>query len=702
MIGRTVSHYEILEELGAGGMGVVYKATDLKLSRFVALKFLPADRHHDRAAVERILREARTASALNHPNICTIYEIDEHEGAQFIAMELVEGQTLDRMIGGRPLPIGTVLDLGIQIADALAAAHGQGILHRDIKPANIFVTTRGQVKILDFGLAKAVGPLQQDARLSAAVTRIQEEMLSTKHGTMLGTVAYMSPEQARGEDLDARSDLFSFGVVLYEMATGERTFHGATTAVIFDAILNREPPTARELNANVPPELDEIVAKALAKDRDDRYQTAGELRAELERIKRDRELSASGSRASIQPLPASSSRKMASRTGGAPTGSTRPQPEVEPAPRRVAVPLLAAALVVVSGLAAAQFYLSTRSAKGQVPPAGAAPAATREVAPLPADTPKAPPVEPTNVKAPAVAPASRSERPSPLAVETGSSASPAAAPAPGKAARTPSAAAPLPPVSTKASGAPLPIVKVDPIVEAIRIAGAKADAELYDQALADLKSTVAANSSSGSVPDAYLLIGNILERQRRPEDAMANYVELRTNFPSTPQAAEAAFRLADLTLRSKRADRERAALTLYAEVVERQPSTTLAPRALQRKAEIEERSKLRVADTQLGQTVPAALISYREIAAKYPNAEGADAALAKLADMYEDMKLYGSAAETLERLALYFPDNRHDAAWRAGEIYEKRLKDLEKARAAYARVPQRSVHYKDAQKKAQL
>jgi TolA-binding protein len=233
----------------------------------------------------------------------------------------------------------------------------------------------------------------------------------------------------------------------------------------------------------------------------------------------------------------------------------------------------------------------------------------------------------------------------------------------------------------------------------MRIAGAKADAELYDQALADLKSSVAANPSSASLPDAYLLIGNIFERQRRPEDAMANYVELRANFASTPQAAEATFRLADLTLRSKRADRDRAALTLFADVVLRQPSSTLAPRALQRRAEIEERIKLRVADAQLGATVPAALVSYREISEKYPNAEGADASLAKLAEMYEDLKLYAPAAETLERLAIFFPDNRHDAAWRAGEIYEKRLKDMDKARAAYARVPQRSEHYKDAQKK---
>ena len=231
------------------------------------------------------------------------------------------------------------------------------------------------------------------------------------------------------------------------------------------------------------------------------------------------------------------------------------------------------------------------------------------------------------------------------------------------------------------------------------MAGAKADAQLYDQALADLRSSTAANPSSTRVASAYLLIGSILERQRRLEDAMANYIELRTNFRSAPEAAEATFRLADLTLRSKHTDRDRAAMTLFTEVVELQPSMPLAAQALRRRAEIEERLKLRFTDPRLGTAVPAALISYRLIAERYPNAEGADACLARLAEMYEDLKQYGPAAEALERLAIYFPTNGYDAAWRAGELYEKRLKNMDRARTVYARVPEQSPHYKDAQKK---
>jgi serine/threonine protein kinase len=417
--GSTLGHYKVLRTIGAGGMGVVYEAEDLRLGRHVALKLIGGSSTPDPAALERFYREARIASSLNHPGICVIHEIDETNGQPFLVMELLDGQTLDRLYAGHPAPFPRLIEIGIQLADALDAAHRKGILHRDIKPANIFVTTSGQAKILDFGLARIESP---DANGQTTSAGISERDRLTRSGATLGTVAYMSPEQARGEMLDARSDLFSLGVVLYEMATANHPFSGTTSAVVFDKLLNYHPPSAISLNRDLPPEFENLLNKSLEKDRDLRYQSASDLRADLRRLER----SSSGIHATAGPIPIASSYPGMTRVGSAQPSAvsdpaaTPPQLQlVPPRPRRPRfrpawfITGLAALIIAASAIAGMQYLARKRSTAVTHPSVTASPVtATATNSPPPVVSP---PASSAPTTTPAPAPGSKPEAAKPSA-----------------------------------------------------------------------------------------------------------------------------------------------------------------------------------------------------------------------------------------------------------------------------------------------
>jgi serine/threonine protein kinase/TolA-binding protein len=694
-IGQTLGQYKILDRLGAGGMGIVYKAQDTRLGRLVALKVLPQGAE-DLESVERFRREARTASSLNHANICTIYSFDEQDGQLFLAMELLEGESLDARLAGKPLELPLLLDVGMQIAEALDTAHGDGILHRDIKPANIFLTRKGQVKILDFGLAKlATGHGHRRHGHEPHVT----EQFTSQAGTTVGTVCYMSPEQARGEDLDPRTDLFSFGVVLYEMATGRQSFPGATTAVVFDGILNRDPAIPSTVNAAAPAELDRIIGKALEKDRDLRYQSAADMRADLQRLRRD---STTGRRSVRIPVLEPSATLVIPSAGAmsvhGPSTTSPKMALAETAPATVVVrPVRAtraqAAIAVMSVVAiagAATVWVAIRGGASEARSTEPTTTAAAAMTPAPASASPAATVTEPPVSAPSGSPP---VRPPANPGESKRGTAPSASPRDANTGEPTRTAAGTTPARDTAPRAASSVAR-----ERLDIARAKMTSNLLEPALADLAAIRAEAPSSAAAADASFLSAEILEKLGRIEDAMAVHVEFNKRFASDSRLPASRLRLAELTLKSRQDNKETVARDLLNDIATSYPRTPQAFAALRLKLTLEQ-GRARDLDPVLGIQVPRALPTLRMLTEQFPTAPLTMADWSRLGSMYADLDQHALAARAYERLATHFPSNPYDAWFRAGEIYERRLKDPAKAREAYANVPATSSRYKDAQRK---
>ena len=574
MTGDTLSHYRIIEKVGDGASGVIFKAEDLALGRLVVLKCLPAAALVSSPSLVRFQHEARTASSINHPNICTIHEIGEQDGRQFIVMEWLDGQTLARTINGRALKLEELVELGIQIADGLSAAHDEGVIHRDLKPANIFVTNKGQAKVLDFGISLLVP---------------RSKSVAPTSGVLAGTTPYMSPEQVRGDDLDARSDLFSLGTVLYEMATGRHPFAGGTASEIMQHILNRSPETPRALNPALPAELDRIVMKALEKSRKLRFQTATDLRVDLQRLKRELDSGTVSTNEGVVP--------------GA--GARSPGKVIEGQRPVLTAGAIAAVVIVSAGIIASRV---------EAPP---------NVAALGADVSMSPStrrshitLEPERCARTAATTAAGARR-STLDLGTGA--------------------------NERAAVASLRSADARSVDQELSVAQKKADAGLHDPALETVRNLLTKHGGSPQVIDAYFIKGSIHERQQKHEDAMATYLEIAERYPRHGRAPEALYRLAEVTMRSKRRNKEVEARQVLEQIVASAPASSWAPQALMMKAELEQRQRLYQRDAILGTSVPAALGYLPDVDRELSGAAGREVALQKIG------KMYGTSAATIWR-----------------------------------------------------